>query len=164
MTSERPVNDISGPPEAPRPPIYNEAKESLKSFSFSLERFYGRIIFRRILRRNLEYLAEIYRRKRSLIIKTQDLKIYLGINDLGSLTYFGRTLSLLAKVGLAEKINNGHRIKRYTLKPKNIWISYFETCRKRRFDCKNCFFKSSCPYVITVRMIEREIYGVKHGN
>jgi len=123
----------------------------------------GRIIFRRILRRNLEYLAEIYRRKRSLIIKTQDLKIYLGINDLGSLTYFGRTLSLLAKVGLAEKINNGYRMKKYMLKPRGLWISYFEICRKRRFDCKNCFFKSSCPYVITVK-IEREIYGVKHGN
>ena len=124
----------------------------------------GRIIFRRILRRNLEYLAEIYRRKRSLIIKTQDLKIYLEIDDIGSLTYFGRTLSLLAKTGLAEKINSGHRMKKYMLKPKGLWISYFETCRTKRFDCKNCFFKSSCPYVITVKMIEREIYGVKHGS
>jgi len=122
----------------------------------------GRIILRKILRQNLMYLMKIYERKKSLIVKTQDLKIYLGIKDIGSSTYFGRTLSLLAKTGLAERFNNGHRFKKYILKPRGIWISYFEICRKRRFNCKNCFFKSSCPYVITVRMIEREIYGVEH--
>jgi hypothetical protein len=124
----------------------------------------GRIVLRRILRRNLMYLIEIYKKKKSLIVKTQDLKIYLGIKDIGSSTYFGKALSLLAKSGLAERFNNGHRFKKYILKPKGLWISYFEICRKRRFKCKNCFFKSSCPYVITVKMIEREIYGVKHGN
>ena len=124
----------------------------------------GRIILRKILRQNLTYLMEIYERKKNLIMKAQDLRIYLEIDDIGSLTYFGRTLSLLSRVGLAEKINNGNRIKKYMLKPKGLWISYFEICRTRRFECKNCFFKSSCPYLIAVKMIEREIYGVKHGN
>jgi len=124
----------------------------------------GRIVLRRILRRNLMYLMEIYKKKKSLIVKTQDLKIYLGIKDIGSSTYFGKTLSLLAKIGLAERFNNGHRFKKYILKPRDMWIKYFETCRKRRFECKNCFLKSSCPYVITARKIEREIYGAKHGS
>ena len=124
----------------------------------------GRIVLRRILRRNLMYLMEIYKKKKSLIVKTQDLKIYLRIKDIGSSTYFGKTLSLLAKTGLAKRFNNGHRFKKYILKPKGLWISYFEICRIRRFECKNCFFKSSCPYLIAIRKIEREIYGVKHGN
>jgi hypothetical protein len=114
-TPERP-NDSPGPSEAPKtPPIYNDAKESLK-----------------ILR---ETALKLYEAGYNIVIVDCDKK----------------PLTSWSKSGLAERFNNGHRFKKYILKPKGLWISYFETCRKRRFKCKNCFFKSSCPYVITVK-------------
>jgi hypothetical protein len=110
---------------------------------------------------SLSYIIEISRRKGSLTIKPQDLRIYLGINDIGSLTRFGRSLSLLETIGLAKKINRGYRIKRYGLTPKHIWSEFIEKCNlnQRRFTCETdstlCGLIGICPYWKAMKEIDR---------
>jgi hypothetical protein len=114
---------------------------------------------------SLSYIIEISRRKGSLMIKPQDLRIYLGINDIGSLTRFGRSLSLLETIGLAKKINRGYRIKRYGLIPKELWKNFIDICsiNKRRFTCETdstlCGLIGICPYWKALKEIDRIYNG-----
>jgi hypothetical protein len=114
---------------------------------------------------SLSYIIEISRRKGSLMIKPQDLRIYLGINDIGSLTRFGRTLSLLEAIGLAKKINRGYRIKRYGLTPKHVWKNFIDICsiNERRFACETdstlCGLIGICPYWKALKEIDRIYNG-----
>ena len=114
---------------------------------------------------SLSYIIEISRRKGSLMIKPQDLRIYLGIGDIGSLTRFGRSLSILESIGLAKKINRGYRIKRYGLTPKHLWENFIEICSlsQRRFACETdstlCGLIGICPFWIAMKEIERIYNG-----
>jgi len=114
---------------------------------------------------SLSYIIEISRRKGSLNVKTQDLRIYLGIHDIGSLTRFGRTLSFLETIGLAKKINRGYRIKRYGLIPKELWKNFIDICslNQRRFTCETdstlCGLIEVCPFWITMKEIDRIYNG-----
>ena len=114
---------------------------------------------------SLSYIIEISRRKGSLMIKPQDLRIYLGIDDIGSLTRFGRSLSLLERIGLAKKINRGYRIKRYGLTPKHLWSEFIEICslNQRRFICETdstlCGLIGICPFWIAMKEIDRIYNG-----
>jgi len=114
---------------------------------------------------SLSYIIEISRRKGSLNVKTQDLRIYLGIHDIGSLTRFGRTLSFLETIGLAKKINRGYRIKRYGLEPKELWKNFIEICslNQRRFTCETdstlCGLIEICPYWKAMKEIDRIYNG-----
>ena len=114
---------------------------------------------------SLSYIIEISRRKGSLMVKTQDLRIYLGIDDIGSLTRFGRSLSILERIGLAKKINRGYRIKRYGLTPKHLWSEFIEICNinERRFTCETdstlCGMIGVCPYWIAMKEIDRIYNG-----
>jgi len=114
---------------------------------------------------SLSYIIEISRRKGCLAIKTQDLAIYLGIRDIGSLTRFGRSLSFLERIGLAKKINRGYRIKRYGLIPKALWEHFIEICSlsQRRFTCETdstlCGLVGVCPYWIAMKEIDRIYNG-----
>jgi len=114
---------------------------------------------------SLSYIIEISRRKGSLMIKPQDLRIYLGIDDIGSLTRFGRSLSLLETIGLAKKINRGYRIKRYGLTPKHLWSEFIEICslNQKRFTCETdstlCGLIGICPYWRAMKEIDRIYNG-----
>jgi len=114
---------------------------------------------------SIGYIIEISRRKGSLMIKPQDLRIYLGIDDIGSLTRFGRSLSLLERIGLAKKINRGYRIKRYGLTPKHLWSEFIEICslNQRRFICETdstlCGLIGICPYWKALKEIDRIYNG-----
>jgi|GEM_PF-1909472 len=114
---------------------------------------------------SLNYIVEISKRKGCLAIKTQDLAIYLGIRDIGSLTRFGRTLSFLETIGLAKKINRGYRIKRYGLIPKELWKNFIEICslNQRRFTCETdstlCGLIGICPYWKAMKEINRIYNG-----
>jgi hypothetical protein len=114
---------------------------------------------------SLSYIIEISKRKGSLMIKPQDLRIYLSIDDIGSLTRFGRSLSLLETIGLAKKINRGHRIKRYGLIPKELWKNFIEICslNQRRFTCETdstlCGLIGICPYWKAMKEINRIYNG-----
>jgi hypothetical protein len=114
---------------------------------------------------SLNYIVEISRRKGSLMIKPQDLRIYLGIDDIGSLTRFGRSLSLLKSIGLAKKINRGYRIKRYGLIPKELWKNFIDICslNQRRFTCETdstlCGLIGICPYWKALKEIDRIYNG-----
>jgi len=114
---------------------------------------------------SLSYIIEISKRKGSLMIKPQDLRIYLGIDDIGSLTRFGRSLSLLETIGLAKKINRGYRIKRYGLIPKALWENFIDICslNQRRFACETdstlCGLIGICPYWRAMKEIDRIYNG-----
>jgi len=95
----------------------------------------------KIVKKYLAYLIDIIKIKKSLVVKTQDLRIYLGVNSNGELANFGRLLSKIEKIGLAKRINRNRRIKKYRL--NHIFVTMAERCNG--FRCISCSFYL-CPY------------------
>ena len=95
----------------------------------------------KIIKKYMAYLIDIIRIKKSLIVKTQDLRIYLGVNSNGELANFGRLLSKIEKIGLAKRINRNRRIKKYRL--NHLFKTMAERCNG--FRCERCYFYQ-CPF------------------
>ena len=72
------------------------------------------------------------------VIKVRDVVRFLGVDDLGTLTWLGRILNLLAREGLAVRLNSG-RPRRYRLKE---WVATRMTTYGFR-----CFRGLQCPHI-----------------
>ena len=96
----------------------------------------------KVIKKYMRYLIDIIKIKKSLIVKTQDLRIYLGVESNGELANFGRLLKQIERLGLAKRINRSRRIKKYRLNHIFMTLAQRYSCD---FRCQFCSFYV-CPY------------------
>ncbi|MEM2197058.1 MAG: hypothetical protein QW290_08260 [Sulfolobales archaeon] len=104
------------------------------------------------LRKGLKLLLELVVAKRRLYVKPRDLVYVFGYDpEDHALVLLGKVLSKLEKVGLAVRWNN-QRPRRYSLKPKQLWLRFvdLESRQGFSFECDSgdslCSLVGVCPY------------------
>ena len=98
-------------------------------------------------------LLDILRSRNYLTVKARDACYVLGYCDASTLTGLGHLLSILVRLGYAEKVNSGQPT-RYVLKPRSLWGRVREVCDLR--SCGECPLLIPCPLREIVQVLGAE--------